>query len=78
MIDDVAVLLADARPGIPTDEDGGRVLEDHEHEQDEAEGPAGRICVARFLRNGDVGRLRRRATLAYGGHDARVVLNTRQ
>ena len=78
MIDDVAVLLAHAGPGIPADEDGRRVLEDHEHEEDEAEGPVGRIGVARFLRHGDVGRLPRWGVLAYGGHDARVVLNTRQ
>ena len=52
MVDDVAVLLADACTRIPSDEDGGRVLEDHENEEDETEGRAGRV-IAGLLCHGD-------------------------
>ena len=52
MVDDVAVLLADACTRIPSDEDGGRVLEDHENEEDETEGRAGRV-VAGLLCHSD-------------------------
>ena len=51
VVDDVAVLLAHAGTRIPSDEDGGRVLEDHEDEEDVTEGRAGRV-VARLLCHG--------------------------
>ena len=67
MVDDVAVLLAHAGTGIASDEDGGRVLEDHEDEKDETEGSAGRV-IARLLRHGHLGALWRRVFDIVGGH----------
>ena len=67
MVDDVAVLLAHAGSGIASDEDGGRVLEDHEDEEDETECRAGRV-IARLLCHGHLGALRRGVFDIVGGH----------